>query len=350
VRNPRAESVRWIISPLEDLVWFHGSVIAGIALLALFLGIARHGDPGGHAVVLTVFLWGALLDGTHVWATYARSYLAPDDPSHAVLPGAWSAALLGIGPIVALLGAAAGSPGLFAVFLLSAYLWAYWHLVRQHYGFVMLYRGRAGETDPRTARIDGLTLWAGCLYPFVLFSLGDGYAQSGLPPWIPTAWIGLARSAVQGAFALTAVSLVAITLHRGRGRSPLGPKHLLMAIVVGFHLLVFALLQDLLAILATLTIFHNLQYHRIVWLYERGRGRTPSAGMARYLVFGVALGAVWYGVRVLGVAAVHSDLTRNLLVGLGWGIAFHHYLVDGRIWHVRRSPTVSAALEVGAAA
>ena len=40
------------------------------------------------------------------------------------------------------------APGwLFRGFLVAAYLWAYWHLVRQHYGFLVLYRRRAGETD-----------------------------------------------------------------------------------------------------------------------------------------------------------------------------------------------------------
>ena len=126
-----------------------------------------------------------------------------------------------------------------------------------------------------------------------------------------------------------------------------GPRHLLLAIVVAFHLAVFAMLDNLLAILATLTIFHNLQYHRIVWLHERGRGRTPSGGLLPYLACGLWLGVVWYGLRVAGVAAAHTELQRNLLIGLGWGVAFHHYLVDGRIWHVRRSAAVSGALAAG---
>jgi hypothetical protein len=99
-----------------------------------------------------------------------------------------------------------------------------------------------------------------------------------------------------------------------------------------------------------LTIFHNLQYHRIVWRYERGLGRTPSGGLVPYLLLGVLLGLAWYGPRVMGVALVGSDLARNALIGLGWGVAFHHYLVDGRIWRVRRSRAVARALDGEAAA
>jgi hypothetical protein len=118
--------------------------------------------------------------------------------------------------------------------------------------------------------------------------------------------------------------------------------------VVGFHLLVFALLDNLLLITAALTIFHNLQYHRIVWQYERGHGRVPSGSLFRYLGFGVLLGLLWYGPRIIGVAILPPGVLRNVLLGLGWGVAFHHYFVDGRIWRVRRTPGVAAALDRGA--
>lgn len=138
----------------------------------------------------------------------------------------------------------------------------------------------------------------------------------------------------------------------GVGHAGRAPRHLFLAVIVAFHLAVFGLLDNLLAITATLTIFHNLQDHRIVWRYERGLGRTPSGGLVPYLSLGVLLGLAWYGPRVLGVALVGPDLARNALIGLGWGVAFHHYLVDGRIWRVRRSRAVARALdgEVAAAA
>ena len=124
-----------------------------------------------------------------------------------------------------------------------------------------------------------------------------------------------------------------------------GPKHLLLAVVIGFHIAVFALLDNLLTITATLTIFHNLQYHRIVWQYERGLGRMPSGGAIPYLTLGMLLGLAWYGPRVMGPAVVHSSLARNALLGLGWGVAFHHYLIDGLIWRMRRSQHVARALD-----
>jgi len=344
----------WIISRRDDLVWFQGSVVAGLALLAFFAMMPALDDSSlsvGHPVVLAVFLWGVLFDGTHVWGTYARSYLAPDAASRAALPGRWSWALIGIGPAVALLDRALGEHGgLFPWFLLFAYQWAYWHLVRQHYGFLMLYRRREGADNLDGTRLDTALLWIGCLYPFMRFSLADAYVATGLPRLTPAALVPAARLVLDLGFAVATCAAVALLLAGRAEPRRFAPRHLLLTLVIAFHLAVFAVLDNLLAILATLTIFHNLQYHRIVWQYERGRGRTPSGGLARYLAFGLALGLVWYGERILGVAAVHSTLTRNVLTGLGWGVAFHHYLVDGRIWRVRRSPAVAQALEQGVAA
>jgi hypothetical protein len=290
-----------------------------------------------------------------VFGTYARTYLAPDSESRAALPGAWSWSIVLSGPVVALLDYALCAPGpsllgnaglLFRSFLLFAYLWAYWHLVRQHYGFLALYRRRSGEPQTSAVQLDTIALWAGCLYPYLRFAFGDGYARSGLPQTLPPALTMALRPWLDGAFALFALVVLAIAIAR---RTQLGPRHLLVALVVGFHLIVFATLDNLLTITAALTIFHNLQYHRIVWQYERGQGRVPTGGLLRYLVWGCALGLLWYVPRIVGVAVAPSDLTRNALLGLGWGVAFHHYFVDGRIWRVRRGP-VAQTLDAARAA
>jgi hypothetical protein len=355
---------RWIIGPREDLVWFQGSVLAGLALLGLFLLVPPLTDASyavASPAVLLVFLWGALFDGTHVWGTYARTWFAPpgDAASREGLPGAWALGLLLAGPALAVVDHLACPQGpsplgtggwLFRHFLLAAYLWAYWHLVRQHYGFLTLYRRKAGETSRAGLRLDGAILWVGSLYPYVRFSLSPAYAAGGLPVVVPAEWAPALITALDAGVAGLGLLLVALMVSGKVEPFRPGPKHLLLAIVVGFHLLVFATLDHLLTITAALTIFHNLQYHRIVWQYERGKGRAPSGGLVPYLALGGLLGLVWYGPRILGVAATDSSLLRNALLGLGWGVAFHHYLVDGRIWRVRRSASLGTTLDAGARA
>jgi hypothetical protein len=342
----------WIISLREDLIWFQGSVLAGVVLLLLFVLISPADETSytlSYPVIMAVFLWGAIFDGTHVWGTYARSYLAPDKESRSGLPQFWSLLLFAVGPTVAF--ADSKNPltiPLFGIFLLAAYLWAYWHLVRQHYGFMMLYRKRAGEIDSRGALLDTGILWVGCLYPFLRFSLSEAYLHTELPQLVPVLWMDSLRLALDIAFGVTILLAAALVISERFEPLRLGPKHLLLVIVITFHILVFSLLDHLLTILAALTIYHNLQYHRIVWQYEAGFGRQPSGGLRPYLFAGLMLGILWYGIRVLVVDSMNQELMRNVLVGLCWGVAFHHYLVDGRIWRVRRSKVVARALEAGA--
>lgn len=351
----------WLLSRSQDLLWLQGSVLAGIALLLAFLALPPldQGNYGAlHPAVWLLLFWGVLFDGSHVMATYARTYFAADAHSRAALPGHASFAWLLPGPAIAVLDfflfapqpSVVGHAGaLFGAFLAFAYAWAYYHLIRQHYGFLCLYRRKEGRT-PSLVAPDALFLWVGSAYPFLCFNLSEAYKTSGLPVVVPDAWLPVLRLLLDGATAMALLGIAVAWLLRARaeGEQP-GPRHLFLLIVVGFSNLVFGLLGNLLVITAVLTIFHNLQYHRIVWQYERGQGRVPMGSVGVYVAAGIAFGLLWYGPRVLGVAVAESDLLRNMLVGLGWGVAFHHYFLDARIWRLRRQPVIAAALDRGAA-
>ena len=336
---------RWIVSAREDLVWIHGSVLAGVALLA-FLAAAPPIDAHGalwQPALLAVVLWGVFFDGTHVVGTWARTYWAGDAAARAGVPGAWSWAILLVGP------ALAWHEGAFGAFLVAAYLWAFYHLVRQHWGFVALYRRRAGEAAG-PAWLDGALLWTGAAYPYARYALSEGYAQSGLPVLVPLGAAAALRPYLDLAALAAAAMLLASWMVRWRaGRLRPGPQHLLIAIVSAFHAAVFAILRDPLLVTAALTIAHNLQYHRIVWHHEAGKGRRPLGGLVPYLGAGIACGACWYGVRVAGAFVAGATTAGRVLLGLGWGVALHHYLVDGRIWRVRRQPAVAVALSLAPA-
>ena len=357
----RQRGTPWLVSPSQDLVWFQGSVLAGVLLLIAFRALPpldQHNYGVLHPAVWLLLFWGVVFDGSHVMATYARTYFAGDAASKVALPGSASFAWLLLGPAVAVLdhwlctphASVVGQSGwLFGVFLAFAYVWAYYHLVRQHYGFLSLYRRKEGGA-PSATSLDALVLWIGSAYPFLRFSLSDGYRSSGLPNLLPDTWLASAADLLN---VTTAVALMVVLLfwwlRARREHERLRPRHLLLAIVVGFSNLTFALLDSLLLITAVLTIFHNLQYHRIVWQYEKGHQRIPMGSRAVYAVACIGFGLAWYLPRVMGVALAEADLWRNVLIGLGWGVAFHHYYVDARIWRMRRQPAVGATLDRGAA-
>lgn len=341
----------WILSRRQDLLWLQGPALLSLALLAAFAALpplagASYGT--GSAALWLFLAWGVLLDGTHVAGTWARTFLAPDAAAREGLPGrAVSLAVVLAGPALALLDAALlpqgpsqlGAAGiLFRGFLVAAYLWAYFHLVRQHYGILRLYRRKAGLDG---GGADTWLLWLGALHPYLRFSLSDAFAASGLPVLVPPELAPALRAALDAGLA---VALVAYVVHELRAGARPGPRHLFLAVVLGLHQAAFAFGEDLLAITAVLTLLHDLQYHRLVFRHEEGKGRVPLGGVGRYLALGVALGVAWYVPRVVGVALAPEGLARNVLLGLGWGVAFHHYLVDGRIWRLRAQPSVARAL------
>jgi hypothetical protein len=152
------------------------------------------------------------------------------------------------------------------------------------------------------------------------------------------------------------------------------------------------------ALVAILTIYHNLQYHRLIWFHnqkyvtkspspqaERGGGevesranptpaggegtrrdpeRTPSerfgpaAFISRrlifYLAFGILFGIIYQGPRqYLGYLNLHTGdspaaLSTPIQLGIAflWGYAFIHYYLDSKIWRVRRDPSVGEALKM----
>jgi hypothetical protein len=159
-------------------------------------------------------------------------------------------------------------------------------------------------------------------------------------------------------------------------RAPLNvPKYLLLAAAIPMHWV--ALFTPMpakpIALVAILTIYHNLQYHRLIWFhnkkYSAQDARDPQAGMPAlrygpaalisrrliyYIGFGIVFGIIYQGPRqYLGYLNLHTGdspaaLSTPIQLGIAflWGYAFIHYYLDSKIWRVRRDPSVGAALKL----
>ena len=115
------------------------------------------------------------------------------------------------------------------------------------------------------------------------------------------------------------------------------------------------------AIVAILTIYHNLQYHRLVWFHNKkytsgadGRTRFGAAELISrrllyYMTFGILFG-LWYQLprQFFGRASDPTtlSLSAQLISAFFWGYAFIHYYLDSKIWRVRRDPSVGKALKM----
>jgi len=132
--EPRAISVRWIISTRDDLVWLIGSVASSYLLLVLYV-------KGILPLIPMVALWAILIDAPHVFGTFSRTYFDRTERQNRPRLLWGSLLFFAVGPLMVLAGAG------FSFFFLAA-LWAYYHLVKQHYGFMVLYKKKNNDLAP----------------------------------------------------------------------------------------------------------------------------------------------------------------------------------------------------------
>ena len=133
------------------------------------------------------------------------------------------------------------------------------------------------------------------------------------------------------------------------------PKYLLLAAAIPMHWIVLLtpMPHKPIAIVAILTIYHNFQYHRLIWFHNQkyksrekyGAAEVISRRVIYYIAFGIIFGVIYQGPRQL-----LNNVDRSLAVELGisflWGYAFIHYYLDSKIWRVRSDPSVGKALNM----
>lgn len=376
--HARAISLRWIISARDDLIWFIGSVAASYALLILYVyGVAP--------LVPMVALWAILIDAPHVFGTFSRTYFDRTERQNRSRLLWGSLLFFAIGPMMVLAGA-----GL--VFFFLAALWAYYHLVKQHYGFMVLYKKKNNDLAPVDNALDRLLLLFAFNYPFVAFIAADPEAMARVPAALQSGVATLATILLIATITL-AGAWVARQLQRAVTGAPLNvPKYLLLAAAIPMHWIVLLtpMPHKPIAIVAILTIYHNLQYHRLIWFHNQkytagsapilaGNPRSSSPAMREgatapaielrskygaaefisrrllfYLACGVLFGLIYQGPRqFLGYTSLRNDvggaahsLPTQLGISFLWGYAFIHYYLDSKIWRVRRDPSLGKALNM----
>ena len=388
--RPRAISLGWIINAREDLIWFIGSVASSYALLILYVN-------GVLPLIPMVAGWAILIDAPHVFGTFSRTYFDRSEWKTRKRLMLGSLLFFAVGPTLVLLGAG------FTFFFIAA-LWAYYHLVKQHYGFMVLYKKKNNDLAPIDNALDRLLLMFAFNYPFVAFIANDQNAMARVPSILRGGVNAVATLLLIGTIVL-AIGWVARQIQRAIAREPLNvPKYLLLAAAIPMHwiALVTPMPAKPIALVAILTIYHNLQYQRLIWFHnqkysvasagilpassrrsldesnsraperqslsahrggeaadKRAREKFgPAAFISRrllyYIAFGVLFGIIYQGPRqYLGYLNLHTGdspaaLSTPIQLGIAflWGYAFIHYYLDSKIWRVRRDPSVGAALKM----
>src|SRR5438552_2637606 len=340
----RTISLRWIISAREDLLWFIGSVASSYVLLVLYV-------TGVVPLIPMVAGWAILIDAPHVFGTFSRTYFDASEWKTRKRLMLGSLLFFVVGPAMVLLGVG------FTFFFIAA-LWAYYHLVKQHYGFMVLYKKKNHDLAPIDNALDRLLLIFAFNYPFVAFIANDPAAMARVPPILRSGVNGFAILLLIGTI-VVGVAWVGRQIQRAALLQSLnGPKYLLLAAAIPMHWI--ALLTPMpnkpIALVAILTIYHNLQYQRLIWFHNQKYGGTrvspvdhaqdahatlrakygPAAFISRrliyYVPFGVLFGIIYQGPRqYLGYLNLHTGdspaaLSTPIQLGIAflWGYAFIH--------------------------
>ena len=353
----------WIINKREDLVWFIGSVITSYAFLAANLILVKL----GLSVMIMTWIWALGFDGPHVFGTISRTYADNEERRKRAKLYYGTLSLFLLGPAMVLAGHAKllGTEAWGPLFFFFASLWAYYHLVKQHYGFMILYKKKNDDLAEIDNLIDRTFILLGMTYPFVRF-LTHSYAAKerlegmGLSPQSESVW--WLETLVFSAFLVSFILFAGRQIQKLYTKQPVNiPKLLLLGAAVPMHWIVLWLLEPVqppsaaaLAAVATLTIYHNIQYHRIIWFHNRnkyGRATSKNYGAAStisksvwtYIGFALVFGALYH---IPHYTIVKPD---SFWMAFIWGGAFTHYYLDSKIWRVRRDAQLNDNLRMARA-
>jgi hypothetical protein len=225
-------------------------------------------------------------------------------------------------------------------------VWAYYHVVRQHYGFLVLYKVKNHDLHPIDNTLDRIFLGAMMVFPpFHRFFIHHP-EELGLP-------FSLARFETIAWILVAAVAICYLCrqLVRTISGEPFNqPKFLLLASIIPLHWTTFAFVSWQ-AATPIVTIVHNLQYHAIVWFHNSNRyasadstarnGWVPATASRSFLAY-AAMGLVFSAAYRLPGA--HMQTLSDLAFGFFCGFGLTHYYLDSRIWRVRHDPGLRQAL------
>lgn len=353
-RAPGAEPVSgpWLFSARVDIAVFLGSAI--VSFIALWIG-ARAGvlqdDTPDWAWIPAVLL----IDVAHVYATGFRVYFDADELRRRPL-------LYALVPVIGLaVGVALYSEGELVFWRALAYV-AVFHFIRQQYGWVALYRARAGEHDILGRWIDTVAIYAATVYPLIYWHthlprrfwwfLAKDFAA--IPLMIeriaePIYWTALVAYAFRSSY---------LWLVRREGN--LGKDIVVATTAACWYVGIVAFNSDY-AFTVTNVIIHGVPYLALIYWYSRIRmSETNGRGVYRIFARGPAtflmmLWAFAYIEEMIWDRGVWQE--RGWFFGTPWDVAsvkvvlvpllalpqITHYVLDGFVWRRKTNPHISFA-------
>lgn len=226
------------------------------------------------------------------------------------------------------------------------YLFNYFHFVRQKYGILRIYSGKARWGHKR---LDAWTSYSWGLAGFAFMFAYQSDVEGRVMNYLRTLAGGtpIPHEAAQAVYALAVGATAAWLVYEWRNPAPKNaPKLLFLASVVVMYGIIPILSAD--AMFIATSFSHAAEYVAIVAIAVKNKARQnaretfvftrASEHIALYTALFIALiSALLYGLKTVSLIA---------FLVFTYGTSFAHFIFDGMIWKLRR-PRV--AREVGAA-
>ena len=326
----------WLLGARFDL-----SFLLGIPAVAIATGAITLWQPHLFVPILVFDLW--FLGYHHVIATYTR--LCFDRKSFSEH---WPMLLLLLPAVAIVTLAVAHSFGVWTIVTVYFY-WQWFHYTRQSWGISRAYRGKDRSALYEEGWLDQAIFYA---LP-VLGVLSRSHQNSDTFIGLELRMVPVPMAMVSAAAAATAI-LLAIWFWRRFQAARQGRLALAHTVYMGTHFLIFAVgylfIEDITIGWLVINIWHNAQYVLFVWMFNSRRfkdGVDPKAWFLSYisqpqrLWLYLTICLLITGVIYLGII---GTLNAFFFAGL-WGtivlyqiVNFHHYIVDSRIWKIRKEP------------
>ncbi len=352
----------WIRNPRFDL-----TCVMGGALLTLLLPLLTGSFP--HVLPFVFWIWLVVFEGSHFWATFSRTYFDTRfrQENAGLLQGslvffAFPAAAV----VIRTLTNSSWSTDLYGYFI---FLWSLYHNARQHFGFLSIYARKSGnhaETITAYQRVIYVAIVGAQVYFAAHFKTELAIRAAPFQQWPDV----LRMLLTYGPLAISASAAVWLVMLVRRSYAESGKTALIPALYTAVCLVFYSVMfyvvaprepffpspangaQKLMLLAVMNSLFHNIQYHAIVWHYSAKRYRSEeqfgwagrfNRGTASYLGTALLMGAV-FGLIVWNMHDwpwINGSFTPGrdfptLPYILFFGIIGHHFYLDQRIWRPSR--------------
>lgn len=317
----------WIVDAKFDKRWFiYPFLLSPLAFGFWYLLKSGMGEMRATEILFLIFM--GFFDQPHIARTFARTHEDKREFQRNKLMH------LGLIPLLLLIAVTAMSFNKLPLLLLFVAFMGQWHIFKQNFGLLRIYpRGDAPkEIIEKNRKIEWWffhLMFLNSLSPY----LGRADVTGMNRPLVGPMWEALVFSL----FVLVSIYWLLNYLKEFRSSKtkPYGRIYFLSGVWIT-HLFIFGLAHFLpIPVMLVLeTIYHDVQYHGWMNLYERRVLKHAESKITKWVVFAFAYGMLTLVIDdQLGQAAFIINM-----------VVLYHYIAEGFIWRFRSSPELAPML------